>query len=99
MCAEHVLKHREDNPVVSGHRAVVYFALSKMLANCNQYRSDEALALLGLINDASPDPIHEQELRRIYFNAERGQFTSTGCDDPLFLPYAHPDCPIANERN
>lgn len=99
MCAEHVLKHREDNPVVSGHRAVVYFALSKMLANCNQYRSDEALALLGLINDASPDPIHESELRRIYFNAERGQFTSTGCDDPLFLAYAHPDCPIANERN
>lgn len=99
MCCEYVLANREPNPVLEGHRAVVYFALSKQLANCNQYTSDEALALLGLINDASPDPIPEAELKRIYFNAERGQFTSTGCDDPLFEPYAHPDCPIANERN
>lgn len=99
MCCEHVLANRETNPVMEGHRAVVYFALSKQLANCNQYTAEEALALLGLINDASPDPIPEDELRRIFFNAERGQFTSTGCDDPLFAPYAHPDCPIANERN
>lgn len=99
MCCEYVLANRETNPVLEGHRAVVYFALSKQLANCNQYTSEEALTLLGLINDASPDPIREDELRRIYINAERGQFTSTGCDDPLFEPYAHPDCPIANERN
>lgn len=98
ICAEHVLANRETNPVTEGHRAVVYFCLSKMLANCNQYTSEEALMLLGLINDASPDPITESEMRRIYFNAERGQFTSTGCDDPLFAPYAHPDCKIANER-
>lgn len=95
MCAEWVLEHREDNPVVEGHRAVVYFSLSKQLANCNTFDNQEALAILGLINDASPDPISESELKRIYFNAVRGQFTSTGCDDPLFSPYAHPDCKIA----
>lgn len=99
MCAEHVLTNREENPVVEGHRAVVFFALSKMFANCNQYNSEEALAILGLINDASPDPVSEGEIKRIYFNAERGQFTSTGCDDPLFSPYAHPECPIANGKS
>ena len=95
-CAEYAIANRESNPIIEGHRAVAYFSLSKMLANCNQFDSDEALAMLGLMNDASPDPITEDELRRIYFNAERGQFTSTGCDDPLFLPYADPECPIAH---
>lgn len=95
-CAEHIIANREEVPIVEGHRAVVYFALSKQLANCNQFSRDENLAILGLVNDASPDAISEAELKRIYFNAERGQFTSTGCDDPLFLPYAHPDCPIAH---
>lgn len=95
MCAEYVLEHREDNPVVEGHRAVVYFALAKQFANCATFDDDEALVMLGLINDASPDPISEGELKRIYFNAVRGQFKSTGCDDPLFAPYAHPDCKIA----
>jgi hypothetical protein len=95
MCAEHVIENRDSNPVVEGHRAVVYFCLAKQFANCSMYDSDEALQMMALVNDASPDPISESELRRIYFNAERGQFTSTGCDDPLFAPYAHPDCPIA----
>lgn len=95
-CAEHVIANREETPITEGHRAVVYFALSKQLANCNQFSTDESLAILGLVNDASPDPIPEAELKRIYFNAERGRFTSTGCDDPLFLPYAHPDCHIAH---
>lgn len=94
-CAEYVIKHRDDNAVMEGHRAVVYFSMSKMLANCAQFDRNEGLAILGLINDESPDPIPEEELRRIYFNAERGCFTSTGCDDPLFLPYADPECPIA----
>lgn len=94
ICAEYVLANRDTNPVVAGHRAVVYFALSKMFSNCNQYSAEEALAMLGMINDASPDPIPEAELTRIYTNAERGQFTSTGCDDPLFEPYRHPECKI-----
>lgn len=95
MCAEHVIANRESNPVVEGHRAVVYFCLAKQLAHCSMFDAQESLELMALVNDASPDPISESELRRIYFNAERGGFTSTGCDDGLFLPYAHPDCPIA----
>lgn len=95
-CAEHVLANREDNPVVEGHRAVVYFALCKQFANCSQYSRDESLALLGLINEASPDPIHESEMAKMYDNAVRGRFTSTSCDDPLFQPYADPNCPIAH---
>lgn len=99
MCAEHIIAHRDDNPVGEGHRAVVYFSLAKQLSNCSMFDHDESLALMALVNDASPDPIPPSELARILFNAERGQFTSTGCDDPLFAPYAHPDCPIAHPRS
>lgn len=98
ICAEHVIANRDDNPIVAGHRAVVYFALCKQLANCNQFNEEEALAILGLINDSSPDPISEGEIRHMYSNAVRGEYTSTGCDDPLFQPYAHPDCPIAHGK-
>lgn len=96
MCAQHVIEHRTDNPVVAGHRAVVYFSLSKMLANWSEIDDDEALDMLALVNDESPDPISAGELGRIYKNAKRGEFTSTGCDDPLFLPYRHPDCKIGD---
>lgn len=95
-CAEYVIAHRDDNPVVDGHRAVVYFALAKQLAHCSQFDEEEALVMMGLVNDSSPDPVSERELRTIYTNASRGQYTSTGCDDPVFLPYADPNCPIAN---
>jgi hypothetical protein len=95
-CAEYVLTNRDNNPVVEGHRAVVFFALAKQFAHCSQFDDEECLVMLGLINDSSPDPIPEQELHTIYTNAVRGQFTSTGCDDPLFMPYADPNCPIAH---
>lgn len=97
MCCEHIIEHREDNPVLEGYRAVVYFCMAKQLANASAFDHDESLQLMALVNDASPDPIPESELKRILFNAERGRFTSTGCDDPLFAPYAHPDCPIARK--
>lgn len=93
-CAEYAILHRDTNPVLEGHRAVYFFSMSKMLANCSQFSTDEALSILGMLNDESPDPISEGELKRIYFNAERGQFTSTGCDDPLFQPYRDPECKI-----
>lgn len=98
MCAEHVLANRDKNPVVAGHRAVVYFTLAKQFSNWREIDHDEALTLMTEVNDASPDPIPTAELERILKNAERGEFTSTGCDDPLFAPYAHPDCPIANPK-
>ncbi len=98
ICADHVIEHADTNPVREGHRSVVYFNLSKMLTNWKDCSHDEALMMLRSVNEASPDRISDSELRRILGNAERGQFTSTGCDDALFAPYAHPDCPILNRR-
>jgi hypothetical protein len=69
------------------------------LTNWRECDHDEALMLMRSVNECSPDRIADTELRRILGNAERGQFTSTGCDDPLFAPYAHPSCPIANPRS
>jgi hypothetical protein len=95
-CAAYIIEHREDRPVTEGHRAAVYFALAKMLSNWSECDHDEAENLMALVNDDSPDPISSEELNRILSNAERGRFTSTGCDDPLVLPFADPDCPIAH---
>lgn len=94
MCGQYVIEHRSDNPVTAGHRAVVFFSLAKMLANWSEIDDDEALNMMALVNDESPDPIPAEELGRIYQNAVRGEFTSTGCDDPLFFPYRHPECKI-----
>lgn len=98
-CAQYIIEHRDDNPVVEGHRAAVFFALAKMLSNYEGVDHDEALMLMELVNEASPDPVPSSELRRILSNAERGQYTSTDCDSPLVAPYADPDCPIANPRS
>jgi len=98
MCAEYIIEHADENPIVEGHRAAVFFALAKQLTNWNQVDSGEALMMMRSVNDASPDPIPESELRRILGNAERGRFTSTGCDDPLVASYAHPACPIAHPK-
>lgn len=95
ICAEHIIACRDSNPVVDGHRAEVYFALAKMLCNYEGFDLDEAFAMMQLVNDASPDAINDGELRKILANAERGRFTSTGCDNPVVTPYCHPDCPIA----
>lgn len=98
VCAEHIISG-EAGPITQGHRSVVYFSLAKMLTNWEQVDHDEAAEILRCVNeDSAPDSIPDAELMRILGNAERGRFTSTGCDDPLFAPYAHPDCPIANPR-
>lgn len=97
MCCEHIIENRDTNPVAEGYRAVVFFCMAKQLANAAAFDHDESLQLMALVNDSSPDPVSESELRRILFNAERGRFTSTGCDDPLFQAYSHPNCPIAKK--
>ena len=99
ICAEHIIETADTNPIREGHRAAVYFALAKQLTNWKDCDHDEALMMMRSVNECSPDRIADSELRRILGNAERGQFTSTGCDDPLFAPYAHPSCPIANPRS
>lgn len=96
ICAEHIIEHRDDNPVLEGHRNAVFFALAKMLTNWRECDSEEALDFMILVNDASPDRVPLMELRRILHNAERGEYTSFGCDDPLVVDYASPNCPIAN---
>jgi hypothetical protein len=97
MCAEHIIAHREENPVLKGHRNVVYFSLAKQLLNYKYFDDDEAWYFLKLVADASPDRTTEHELRRIFNNAKMKGMTSTGCDDPLMSPYVHPDCPIARK--
>lgn len=93
-CAAYIIEHRDSNPVTVGHRAAVYFSLAKMLSHWSEIDSDEALDMMALVNDASPDPISAAELRRILSNAERGQYTSTSCDDALVLPFRDPTCKI-----
>jgi hypothetical protein len=97
-CAEYIIQHREETPVTEGHRNAVFFCLAKCLTNWSECEHDEALEYMQLVNQASPDPVDSRELRRILGNAERGEYTSTGCDDPLVQPFADPTCPIAFGR-
>lgn len=98
ICAEHVLSGAAG-PITAGGRHCVYFALAKQLLNCEHYDLDETIDLLRALNeDSAPDSLDDNELLRIIGNAERGRYTSTGCDDVLFAPYASPECRIANPR-
>ncbi len=99
MCAEWIIAQRDEFPVVEGHRNAVFFALSKMLANWELCDEDEAWSYVQMVNNSSPDPAPESELRRILNNAYSGQWTSTDCDSPIVQPYTHPNCPIANKGN
>lgn len=96
MCAEWIIANRDENPVTEGHRAVVFFSLAKMLSNWESSTPEESLRLMELVNESSPDPVDSSELKRILNNVQRGEFKSTGCDDPLMAPYVHPDCKIAH---
>lgn len=95
LCAQHIFDHRHDNPLRVGHRAVVLFNLAKMYANCRHYDEDETFDFVNAVNEASAEPVPESEVRRFVANAFRGEFTSTGCDDPLMADYVSPDCGIA----
>lgn len=97
ICAKHIIE--EGIGVGEGNRNGVFFMLAKCLSNWSEVDHDEALMMMRSVNRESPDPLPDSELRRILGNAERGRYTSTGCDDPLVLPYAHPDCPIAYPKD
>lgn len=102
MCAEYIIANRDENPIVEGHRNVVFFNLAKMLLHYEGFDDDDAWDMLALVRDASEaqghDVVPDSELHRIFTNAKRGEFTSTGCDDPLMQPYTHPDCKIGHTR-
>lgn len=97
-CAEHIIANRDENPILEGARNVVYFHLAKMLAHYEGFDHDDSWEMLRLVRDSADEQgvehFPDSELRRILGNAERGGFTSTGCDDPMMQPYVHPDCPI-----
>lgn len=93
-CALHIIQNRDTNPIQPGNRSVVYFHLAKQLLNWKHISAEGAWEQVQLVNDASPAPLSERELRRTFDNAAAGRFTSTGCDDPLMSPYVRPDCPI-----
>jgi hypothetical protein len=99
ICAEYIIANRDENPIREGHRNVVYFNLAKMLSHYEGMDQEEVWKMLTLVRDSADDKgishVDDSELRRILTNAERGGYTSTGCDDPLMLDYIHPDCPIA----
>lgn len=99
ICADHIMSG-DAGPITEGHRNAVFFMLAKCVTNVQDYDHDEALDILRSVNaDLCSPPEDDYELRRILTNVEQGRYTSTGCDDPLVQPFAHPDCPIANPRS
>ena len=95
-CASHIIANAEENPIGQGHRHVVFFSLAKMLANWREIDDQEALEYLHEVNEFADPPLSETELQRIWGNVQRGEFVSTGCDEPQLAPYIHPDCEIVN---
>jgi hypothetical protein len=95
-CADYIMEHRESNPLQPGHRHVVLFHLAKMFLNWEASTPEEVIEWVRLVNEAGAYPVSDNELVRIVQNAQRGEFTSTGCDDPIMAPYVDPNCPIAN---
>jgi hypothetical protein len=97
-CALHILENgRRGNPVAKGHRHQVAFRLACMLLNYREFTRQEAWDTLASFNkDGGFQPeLGENELWSLFTNAQRGRYTSTGCDDPLMAPYVRADCPIA----
>lgn len=96
-CAQHIIAGILDGsrPLMPGARHQVLFHLAKQLLNWRDFTQAEAWSLMQEVNAALPRPLIESELERTFGNALTGQFTSTGCDDPLMAPYVLPSCPIA----
>lgn len=95
-CALHIIRNRETNPVIEGHRNAVFFHVTKQLLNYREMTEDEAHTLLHELNAAAQPPAPDREVDRIFNNARKGGFTGTGCDDPLMAPYVLDTCPIAH---
>lgn len=98
-CAVYILNGIEtgERPLMEGHRHIVLFNLAKMLLDYEGFDEAEAWDHLSHANAVSPEPVNFAELRRIFNNAKRGRYTSTGCDDPVMAPYVSPTCPIARQ--
>ena len=95
-CGIYIWQNRKTNPVRVGHRAVVLFSIAKQFLNWSAIPNERALEMMLDVNHWSEQPVSEQEVRRIWTTALRGQYTSTGCDDPLMADYIAPDCKIGH---
>lgn len=96
ICAQRIIE--DDVAVSEGNRNGVFFMLAKCLSNWEQVDHDEAVDMLMEVNERTEPPLPRSEVLRILSNAERGRYTSTGCDDPLVAPYTNPACHIAHPR-
>jgi hypothetical protein len=92
-CASYIMDRKDSNPIRPGARHQVLFHLSKMFLNWEQATVEDALGWVRAVNEASVKPLPDNEVLRQFENAQRGEFTSTGCDDPLMAPYVDPKCP------
>jgi hypothetical protein len=95
-CARYIIDRKDENPIRPGARHQVAFHLSKMLLNWRDLDQESAFRIVREVNDASERPLPYGEVERAFSNALHGQWTSTGCDDPVLSPYVDPTCPIAN---
>lgn len=95
MCATYMLENKDVNPLRPGHRATVLFNLAKQLANVEDFEPADVEDMVEAMNQAGTEPVSTKEVERFVRNAYKGQWVSTGCDDPLMDPYVHPECPIA----
>jgi hypothetical protein len=97
VCAEYIIEGAKngERPIMPGHRHQVLFHLACQLYNYVGFDQEEASQLVREVNAESPEPLNASELDRILRNAWAGQYTFTGCDDPVMAPYIHPDCKIA----
>ena len=96
VCAEYIIEGAKsgERPIRPGHRHQVLFHLAVQLLNYVGFDQDEATELVREVNAASPTPLSSGEVQRLLRNAVTGQFTFTGCDDPVMAPYISPKCNI-----
>ena len=99
-CATYILQRSAsgEQPIMQGSRHQVLFHVACQLLNWRDLTTDEAWDLIVQLDDESDKPLDPNELTRLFDNALKGEFTFTGCDDPVMRPYVHPDCPIANGK-
>lgn len=99
ICADHILSG-DAGAITQGHQNMVLFMLARCLLNWEGCDYEQAYAMISDAAQEIFEPVPPaSEVRRILSNVERARYTSTGCDDPLVIPFAHPDCPIAHPRS
>lgn len=95
-CAMHIYENRHSNPLVPGHRHDVLLALTKQLANWRAISEPTVRRMVHEVNEAGTVPAPVDDVDRIIDTVYNAGYTSTGCNEPLVVPYVRDDCPIAH---